>query len=267
MPPAPDNIQRALTRAKQNILRALVSESLAVNRKDGSVLIRIPGGEYEMGDGKEESCPKHKVWVSEYWVGVYCVTNGQYARFIKETGHRAPDKADYGEAVWKNGACPAEKMEHPVVCVSWDDCVAYGKWAGLELPSEAQWEKACRGPLGLVYPWGGDWEEGKKCRNDKNKGSEQTALVHSYPNGVSGYGSYQQSGNVWEWCADWYDSDYYKKSPARDPRGPETGSFRVYRGGSWWGGDASIFRGAFRYIYVPGDRVVSQGFRLVRNSP
>jgi len=231
--------------------------NLAVNAKDGSVLIRIPAGEYEMGDGKDGDCPAHKVWVGEYWIGVYCVTNGQYGRFVRETKHREPDNE-----IWKE----AGKKDHPVTDVSWEDCVAYGKWAGLELPSEAQWEKACRGPMGLIYPWGGEWDQGK-CRNDKNKGSEQTAGVSGYPLGVSGYGTYQQSGNVWEWCADWYESDYYKKSPARDPRGPETGSLRVLRGGCWWGGVASGFRGARRGSLVPGGRSGIRGFRLVRNSP
>ncbi len=232
-----------------------LQHQLAVNAKDGSVLVRVPGGEYEMGDGKDTDCPAHKVYVGEYWIGVYCVSNGQYGRFVRETKHREPDNK-----IWKEGG----KQEHPVVNVSWDDAVAYGKWAGLELPSEAQWEKAARGPLGLIYPWGGEWEDGKKCRNDKNKGNEQTAVVSGYANGVSGYGTYQQSGNVWEWCADWYDKEYYKKSPARDPNGPETGSNRVNRGGSWGNDDASTLRGRARYHCRPRGPPRHMGFRLVR---
>ena len=228
---------------------------LAVNAKDGSVLIRIPAGESEMGDGKDTDCPVHKVYVGEYWIGVYCVSNGQYGRFVRETKHREPENQ-----LWQK----KELQEHPVVDVSWDDAVEYGKWAGLELPTEAQWEKAARGPLGLVYPWGGEWEEGKKCRNSGNKGNEQTAGVSGYPNGVSGYGTYQQSGNVVEWCSDWYDKEYYKKSPARDPKGPETGSNRVLRGGSWGYGDASFFRGSYRNYDAPGYRFGIMGFRLVR---
>jgi formylglycine-generating enzyme required for sulfatase activity len=131
------------------------------------------------------------------------------------------------------------------------------------LPSEAQWEKACRGPKGLIYPWGNEWVE-KRCRNDKNKGSETTAAVGAYAMGVSGYGTYQQSGNVWEWCADWYGDKYYTESGAgKNPTGPATGSGRVRRGGGWRFVDASDFRGAIRG-YGPARRYGSLGFRLVR---
>jgi formylglycine-generating enzyme required for sulfatase activity len=237
---------------------------LAVNRKDGTLLVWIPAGEFEMGDGKATDCPAHRVHVDGFWMGVYCVTNRQYGRFVKDTKHRIPDKADYGDPVWKNGQCPEAKMGHPVVCVSHDDCAAYAKWAGLSLPTEAQWEKACRGPKGTIYPWGNEWDD-KKCRNDKNKGNEQTAIVGAYDAGVSGYGTYQQSGNVWEWCADWYDKDYYKASGvSKNPFGPATGSSRVYRGGCWRGDGASNFRGADRSYFGPANRNDYLGFRLVR---
>jgi len=238
---------------------------LAVNAADGTVLVYVPGGEFEMGDGQGSDCPKHRVAVSGYWIGIYCVTNRQYAAFVKATGHRAPEQADYGTPVWQHGRCPEEKLEHPVVCVSWEDASAYAKWSGLELPTEAQWEKSARGPKGLIYPWGNEWDAGK-CRNSTNKGSGQTCAVWEYPLGVSGYGTYNQSGNVWEWCRDWYGSDYYGKSPAQDPGGPEGGSYRVGRGGSWNAGGASYFRGAIRDNISPGARSYSLGFRLVRTA-
>ena len=238
--------------------RAVARDHLAVNAKDGSVLVRIPVGEFEMGDGLEADCPKHRVRVDGYWIGVYCVTNRQYGRFVAETKHRTP------EVVWQSGRCPEDKLDHPVVCVSWDDAVAYGKWAGLVLPSEAQWEKAARGPQGLIYPWGSGWEE-SRCRNDKNKGAEQTASAWGYPAGASGIGTYQQSGNVWEWCLDWYEGKYYAQSPTENPQGPQTGAYRVDRGGGWRGADASYFRGAYRDWGVPSASYgVRVGFRLAR---
>lgn len=235
---------------------------LSVNAKDGSTLVRIPAGDYEMGDGEENYCPKHRVELSEYWIGVNCVTNRQYARFMAATKHHAPDQDSW--SVWKNGACPADKLDHPVVCVSWYDCAVYARWAGLELPTEAQWEKAARGPDGHIYPWGNRWDQGK-CRSPKKKGEGNTATVWSYPEGTSGYGTIQQSGNVWEWCADWYGEKYYKESPAKNPAGRASGSDRVLRGGSWDIDGASYFRGALRSWSRPEARADNRGFRLVRN--
>ncbi len=226
---------------------------LVRNKKDGSVLVLVPAGEFEMGDGKDAGCPKHRVWVDAYWIGVCCVTNAQYARFVKETRRVEGGK-------WK---VDRGKEDHPVVNVSWDDAMAYAAWAGCALPTEAQWEKAARGPTGLVYPWGNDWDE-KKCRNTGNKGGGQTCAVWEYGAGASGYGTLNQSGNVWEWCRDWYGEKYYSEAgAAMNPEGPSTGSGRVDRDGSWSSAVASSFRGVCRDWYDPADRNVILGFRLV----
>jgi formylglycine-generating enzyme required for sulfatase activity len=246
--------------------RLSFAHDLAVNCKDGSVLVRIPAGEFEMGDGNDTACPKHKVRMSEYWMGVYCVTNRQYGRFVEETGHRVPETAEYGTPVWMGGRCPEEKQEHPVVYVDWEDASAYAAWSGLVLPTEAQWEKAVRGPLGLLYPWGGEWD-GTRCRHHKNRESETTSPVGAYAKGVSGYGTSGQSGNVWEWCRDWYEGGYYGKGPSVDPAGPESGSVRVIRGGGWGNVDTSDFRGAYRFGYAPAARRRDfLGFRVVRTA-
>jgi formylglycine-generating enzyme required for sulfatase activity len=238
---------------------------LAVNEKDGSVLLRVPAGEFEMGDGQHTNCPKHKVQLAEYWIGVYCVTNRQYGRFVQETGHRAPEVSVYtgDPAVWQSGKCPVDKLDHPVVWVSWDDAQSYAQWSGLTLPTEAQWEQAARGPLGLIYPWGPAWDA-DRCRHKDNKGSETTSAVWGYGGGTSGHGTYQQSGNVDEWCSDWYGEDCHGKSVQANPRGPDGGSDRVYRGGSWGYGVLSIFRGACRGRLGPSYRRAELGFRLVR---
>ncbi len=242
-----------------------VENRLAVNVKDGSVLVYVPPGEFEMGDGERDDRPKHRVELSGYWIGVYAVSNAQYGRFVKATGHRVPEQADYGEAVWRDGGFPKARAHHPVVCVSWEDARAYAQWSGCELATEAQWERAARGPLGLKYPWGEEWDAAR-CRNGENRGTEETAAVHGYPRGASGTGTYNQAGNVWEWCRDWYDGEYYKHSPARDPEGPSGGSYRVRRGGGWWHDDPALFRGAYRYGDDPGYRRGLQGFRLVRTA-
>jgi sulfatase modifying factor 1 len=229
---------------------------LVRNAKDWSVLALVPGGEFEMGDGKEAKCPKHRVHVDTFYIGVCCVTNAQYARFLREGKGREPDNS-----MWKEAA----KSGHPVVNVSWDDAMAYAKWAGCALPTEAQWEKAARGPKNLIYPWGNDWDAGK-CRNDKNKGGGQTCRVWEYSSGVSGFGTLNQSGNVWEWCKDWYGEKYYSESSAgKNPEGPATGWYRVTRGDCWCSDDASFFRGAYRINDAPARRLGDLGFRLVRS--
>ena len=234
--------------------RLRAEHPLAVNAKDGSVLVYVPNGSFEMGDGRNGDCLKHRVEVSGYWIGVYAVTNAQYGRFVEATGHRAPDNS-----IWRDAA----KQDHPVTDVSWDDAVAYANWAGCVLPTEARWEKAARGPVGLIYPWGNEWDP-SRCRHDKNRGGETTIAVSGYASGVSGYGTYQQSGNVWEWCSDWYDENHYRSSPPRDPGGPSGGSFRVYRGGCWWSVAPAIFRAANRLRNSPGHRNDYLGFRLAR---
>lgn len=110
-------------------LRFRAHRPLAVNRKDRSVMVYVPAGEFEMGDGSDSNCPKHRVYLDAYWIGVYCVTNRHYGRFVAETKHRAPNNSRWNQA---------EHADHPVVGVSWEDAVAYGKWAGCGLATEAQ---------------------------------------------------------------------------------------------------------------------------------
>ena len=231
---------------------------LIVNELDGSPMVLVPAGEFEMGDGEGSDCPKHRVCLDAYYIGMYCVTNRQYKMFVDATGHRLPDKADLGTPVWQGNSYPKAFAEHPVVCVSWDDATAYARWSGCRLPSEAQWEKAARGPEGYRYPWGNEWDAARCMRRGT------TCPVWEYPGGVSGYGTSNQSGNVWEWCRDWYDANYYGHSPRENPEGPERGMYRVLRGGRWYDGDPLGFRCAYRYWDGPGCRGGSRGFRLVR---
>ncbi|MFH0801557.1 MAG: formylglycine-generating enzyme family protein [bacterium] len=210
---------------------------MITNEKDGSELILIPAGEFTMGSqqGEGSNCehPRHKVCLEACYVGKHEVTNGQFARFVDETGYRA-------QGDWKEHHV-AGRENHPVVRVSWNDAKAYCDWANLRLPTEAEWEKAARGPDEGTYPWGNEWDA-SRCNWWHGPESPEmanisfgrgTLPVGSFPGGASPYGCLDMAGNVWEWCADWFEESYYRHSPPSNPVGPERGGARVLRGGSW----------------------------------
>ena len=240
------------------------SETLT-NPKDGTKLILIPAGEFICGSDKysDEGGGEFKVDLPAYYIAETAVTNAQYKKFVDATGHRPPDQADWGRPVWSGNSFPPDKSDHPVVCVRWEDAKAYCDWAGLRLPTELEWEKAARGTDGREYPWGNTWDQ-NKCRNYETNGKDTTCSVKDYPAGVSPYGCCNMSGNVWEWCADWCDSDAYSIYKTGNLTQPSSEGARVVRGGSWRVGNTDLLRCAYRFGDAPDNRRDNIGFRCAR---
>jgi len=241
------------------------------NEKDKQLLILIPEGEFLMGSDKSidseaynNETPQHSHYLDSYYIGIYPVSNRQYKRFVDETGHRPPNVADYGKAVWEGNTYPEEYGDHPVVCVSWSDAVTYCKWSGLSLPRESEWEKAARGRDGRIYPWGDILDE-NLCRYCGSRSSEETCKVWQYPEGKSPYQLLNMSGNVWEWCEDWYDEKAYERYAGGDYSLGGSGSLRGNRGGCW-GFNAWGCRVAYRGRGGPALRTDDLGFRLALSS-
>jgi len=246
----------------------------------GTIMVQIPAGEFTMGsnDRYDREKPVHKVYLDEYWIGKYEVTNEEYKKFIDEGGCNNKDYWTKEGWKWlKDGSIIEPANWHdskwngtnfPVVGVSWFEASAYAFWlskkTGLKfrLSTEAEWEKAARSTDGREYPWGNKFDK-NKCNSDESGlgKTSPTSPVGKCPEGVSPYGCLDMAGNVWEWCSDWYKGDYYKDSPSRNPEGPSNGFGRVFRGGSWVRG-AIRCRASFRYSYHPANRWAFLGFRL-----
>ena len=154
----------------------------------------------------------------------YEVTNAQYGRFVRATGHEAP-------ATWGGETYPGGLAAYPVTSVLWEDADAYCDWAGKRLPTEAEWEKAARGVSGQTYPWGDTWDPARA--NTAASGAGEPVPVGAYPTGASPYGGLDMAGNVWEWVADYYDRDYYSVAPDRNPTGPTAVLDHGLRGGAF----------------------------------
>lgn len=199
-----------------------------IHEKDASVLVYVPGGTYTLGaeDLTEIERPVHQVRLSPFLIGKYPITNEQYGRFLEDgTSHRKP--AFWGEESFN-------RPLQPVVGVSWEDAQAYCKWAGLALPTEAQWEAAARGADGRIYSWGN--EPPSRERANYGAFAGKTTPVGSFPAGAGPHGSHDMIGNVAEWCADVLDPEAYAKHEAGevDPVSSlNESAFRVLRGSSW----------------------------------
>jgi len=198
------------------------------NEADGTVLLYVPGGKYLIGakDITEDEKPPHRVVLSPFWIAKYPVTNEQYSRFLRANTSAA--KPQYWQDKQFN------QPNQPVVGVSWEEAQAYCGWAGLALPSEAQWEAAARGADGRRYPWGDDEPTAEHANFGGREG--RTTPVGAFPRGAGPFGTLDQAGNVWEWCVDIWDAGAYRRNDRakEDPVGTQGDlAVRCLRGGSW----------------------------------
>jgi len=240
-----------------------------VNPKDGANMIWIPAGEFKMGDPKRGEFKK--VNLRGYYIYEKPVTVGQYRKFVEEmqrqgkqiAGNEAKLPAPYFDTRWREDYDATWNWtEDPVVRITWVEAAAYAEWAGVRLPTEAEWEKAARGTDGRRFPWGDVFDNSKLwCSVTQRRYS--TVPAGLFVGGASPFGVLDMAGNVFQWCSDWYDKDYPLSAPRNDPQGPLTGQERVARGSAWsTRGSDSYFRAASRSKRsTPERRDHSLGFR------
>ena len=248
----------------------------------------IPGGQFWMGKpivflfdeldwtarDRLDDLPLHKVVVDTFYMDKYEVTQADYAKFAAATGHKLPWD-------WKDGKIRPGRDKWPMYNVSWDDAVAYCSWAGKRLPTEAEWEKAARGGLDRkLYSWGDESGVLSSSDNDNRygpvSGGKRARFGDSSPTNVgtfppNGYDLYDVTGNVWEWVSDWYARDYYAVSPGANPKGPETGKYKVLRGGGFsvndpaQVSDTSVMGAHYRNYAEPSIVTIGFGFRCAKS--
>jgi formylglycine-generating enzyme required for sulfatase activity/sugar lactone lactonase YvrE len=237
-------------------------------------MVLVPEGEFIMGSnvGENDDRPEHTVYLDSYYIDKFEVTAAQYVAFLNATGMNADSEGHVlvqvgpgGGGVIQQSAKGFELVSpdgalYPAHFVSWYGAKTYCEWAGIRLPTEAEWEKAARGTDGRTYPWGEEIDH-IKARYDGGP----VVDVGDYPAGVSPYGAYDMAGNVYEWVADWFDGAYYFTSPPRNPRGPDLGAYRGLRGGASLPNQPDV-RAFHRARNDPTLSLGGHGFRCARDA-
>jgi formylglycine-generating enzyme required for sulfatase activity len=248
------------------------------NEKDGSLMRLIPAGGFIMGSTIAETeaakrmdkagpqfpllheTPQFRAEIDNFYLGVFTVTNEQFARFLSET--QLSGKQLQNWISWLDRIIPPPNESqvyrahsavenHPVINVTWFGAEAYCRWAGLRLPTEIEWEKAARGTYGRIFPWGDQWDPDRLCWWGSHGKKETTVAVDAFPEGCSSYGISQMAGNVEEWCTDWYQPDVYKRYATGNLAQPRAGIGRVIRGGNCLRKNKLEFRCAMRRANTP----------------
>lgn len=224
--------------------------------RDGATMVQIPEGEFLMGNLQTEGAPlPHTVYVSSFLMDKLPLTVGRFKRFAAATGRPLPPDPYWG--VHDN---------FPVAFVRWDEAKAYCEWAGGRLPTEAEREKATRGTDGRKWPWGSEEPSPERGVFRRNWGLEGNDAVGIRPAGASPYGLMDTGGNMWEFCEDWWDVNYFKSSPKKDPTGPKSGVARVVKGGSWDSRPTVLSASSRNFAYI-GYREGDFGFRCAADPP
>lgn len=273
------------------VLKSCKINAMGAEKLHTGQMIEIPAGPFLMGsdEGLDIELPVHEVTLDAFLMDVYPVTNAQFKAFIKDCPQWQKETEirrslnPYYLYFWRKGLIyPKGKRDHPAVYMNWFAAAAYCNWRsrlegleecydetdgyicnfdanGYRLPTEAEFEKAARGGLEqALYPWGNEIDK-SKANYDNLIGD--TTEVGTYP--PNGYGLYDMGGNIAHWCQDWFDPDYYGVSPSVNPRGPEMGTHRVYRGGAW-GNPEELQRCSYRFFMRDLNVNPDFGFRCVR---
>jgi formylglycine-generating enzyme required for sulfatase activity len=234
-----------------------------ISGQDGASMMLVPSGAFTMGshDGDDDEKPVHRVELDAFYMDTYEVTTARYQNFMNAIVRARPK-------YWTN-TIPVSQGQKSVIGVDWHDAEAYCTHYSKRLPTEAEWEKAARGTDERTYPWGDDAPTARYANLDNCCDFNEYKVltnVGSKHAGMSPYGIHDMAGNVWEWVADWYDEDYYQRSPAKNPSGASSGQAKVLRGGSWFN-RPFVLRSANRGWSSASDRNGDIGFRCAQDAP